>query len=160
MASLAELRALLRQSRAALLAAVHGLPEDLLQRPQAIGPWSVAQVIAQRIEAESRTLTLVQSMLHGHPLYPDLPQEALDRGAVERRRGWTWNGLMSELYQQREETGINLDDLAGEALTRTLAVGGRRLSPFDVLATLAAQEEALALRLAVWREQVGEEKRS
>ncbi len=160
MPSLAELRALLRQSRAALLAAVRGLSEDPLQQPYAIGPWSVAQVIAQRIEAESRALTLVQSLLHGHPLYPDLPEEALDRRAVERRRAWSWDGLMSELYQQREETGINLDDLAGEALTRTVAVGGRHLSPFDVLASLAAQEEALALRLAAWREQLDEEKRS
>ena len=160
MPSLAELRALLRQSRAALLAAVRGLSEDPLQQPYAIGPWSVAQVIAQRIEAESRALTLVQSLLHGHPLYPDLPEEALDRRAVERRRAWSWDGLMCELYQQREESGINLDDLAGEALTRTVAVGGRHLSPFDVLASLAAQEEALALRLAAWREQLDEEKRS
>lgn len=160
MASLAELRALLRQSRAALLASVYGLPEDLLQRPGAIGPWSVAQVIAQRIEAESRALTLVQSLLHGHPLYPDLPEEALDRRAVERRHDWTWDALMSELYQQREETGINLNDLAGEALARTAAVGARQLSPFDVFGALAAQEEALALRLVMWREQIEKEKRS
>ncbi len=160
MATLAELRVLLRDSRAALLAAVHGLPEDLLQQPGAVGPWSAAEVMAQRIEAESRALTLVQSILHGHPHYPDLPEAELDQHAVERRRAWDWDGLLGELYQQREETGINLDDLAGEALSARVRVGERELSPFDVLAGLAQQEAALGAQLAAWRQRVAGDKRS
>ena len=152
MSPLAHLRAELRRSRAAMLSAVAGLPEAALYRPGASGPWSVAQLMAQRIEAENRALTLVQSMLHGHPSQPDLPQEELDRLAVLRRREWEWPHLMRELYQQREETNWNLDDLTGAAVNAApVDVNGKNLTPLGVLKSVADQELALAERLRAWR---------
>ncbi len=74
--TLDDLRQRLRETRAYMLEQVVGVPEVLLQQPGAVGPYSVAQMMAIRIEAENRALTLAQSMYHGQPyLYP-LPREA------------------------------------------------------------------------------------
>ncbi len=151
--TLASLRLALRQSRADMLAALAGLPETLLQQPGAVGPWSAAQVMAQRIEAENRALTLVQSMRHGHPVLYDLSEAELDARAVLRRRQWSWPHLLAELYQQREETNLNLDDLEGPALTQPHRLGERDLSPYDVLIALAEAETQLAAQFRRWREQ-------
>ena len=96
-------------------------------------------------------------MLHGHPSQPDLPEEELDRLAVLRRREWEWPHLMRELYQQREETNWNLDDLVGAAFNAApttaaaVFVNGQPLTPLDVLESVADQELALAERLRAWR---------
>jgi hypothetical protein len=137
-----------------MLAALVGLSETVLQQPGAVGPWSAAQVMAQRIEAENRALTLVQSMRHGHPVLYDLPEAELDARAVLRRRQWSWAHLLAELFQQREETGLNLDDLEGPALSQTYHLGDRDLSPYDVLIALAETETRLAAQFRRWREQL------
>ncbi len=152
MPTLASLRIALRQSRGDMLSALVGLPEAVLQQPGASGPWSAAQVVAQRIEAENRALTLVQSMRHGHPVVYDLPEAELDAHAVARRRDWSWPHLLAELYQQREETGLNLDDLDGDSLTQMHRVGDRDLSAYDVLMALAETETQLAGQFRSWRE--------
>jgi hypothetical protein len=149
--TLEDLRQLLRRTRAAMLAPVVGLPEAWLQAPNAVGPYSVAQLMAIRIEAENRALTLVQSMLHGHPVHYPLSREEYDRRAVLMRWGWAWDHLMRELYQQREETSWNLDDLAGEVLHRRFRVGDAWLSPYEVLAAIAREEQALGEALEAWR---------
>lgn len=150
--TLDSLRSALRQSRADMLAALAGLDEARLQQPGAAGPWSAAQVIAQRIEAENRALTLVQSMRHGRPVVYGLPESELDARAVRRRRDWSWPHLLAELYQQREETNLNLDDLEGAALTQTYRLDERDLSPYDVLMALAESENHLARQFRRWRE--------
>ncbi len=148
------LRQRLREARAHMLSAVVGLPEYRLQAPDAIGGYSVSQIMAIRIEAENRALTLVQSMLHGHPFAYPLPREELDRKAVYARWGWDWAHLMRELYQQREETMWNLEDFDGPILHRKFDVHGQHLSPYDVLAALADEERALGDALRAWREQI------
>ncbi len=149
--SLEDLRQQLRDSRAAMLQPVVGLPEALLQAPGAVGPYSVAQHMAIRIEAENRALTLVQSMYHGRPVVYPLSREAYDHRAVLMRWGWDWDHLMRELYQQREETMWNLEDFRGEVLHRRYDVHGQRLSPYDVLAGIAEEEWALSKALWAWR---------
>lgn len=149
--SLEALRQLLRRTRAWMLEPVVGLPEVWLQTPGAVGPYSVAELMAIRIEAENRALTLVQSMLHGRPKAYPLPREEYDRRAVLMRSGWDWAHLMRELYQQREETAWNLDDLAGDVLHRKFDVLGQPLSPYQVLAALAEEEQALGEALRAWR---------
>lgn len=152
MSLLEQLKERLRQSRADMLAAVRDLPEAVLQERAAVDEWSVAELIAQRIEAENRALTLIQSMLHGHPRLPMLSRAELDRRAVLRRRDWEWDHLLRELYQQREETSCNLEDLKGERLTRPVMVGEEVLTPYQVLSELAEEEERLATALWVWRQ--------
>lgn len=154
MPTLDSLRASLRQSRSDMLAALAGLPEALLQQAGAVGSWSAAQVIAQRIEAENRALTLVQSMRHDHPVVYDLTETELDAHAVARRRDWSWPHLLAELYQQREETGLNLDDLRGDALIHVYRIGDRDLSTYDVLLALAESETRLAAQFRLWRQQM------
>lgn len=154
MSTLDSLRTALRQSRADMLAALVGLPEAVLQQPGAVGTWSAAQVMAQRIEAENRALTLVQSMRHGAPVVYDLTEAELDAHAIARRREWSWPHLLAELYQQREETNLNLDDWEGAALTRLQQVGDRDLSAYDVLNALAETESQLAIQFRSWRQQL------
>ena len=149
-----ELRQSLRETRAYMLSPVVGLPESLLQAPHVFGPYSVAQVMAIRIEAENRALTLVQSMCHGHPVGYALPREELDRKAVYARWGWDWAHLMRELYQQREETMWNLEDFGGPILHRQFEVQGQWLSPYDVLAALAYEEQAVGDVLWAWRDRI------
>lgn len=148
----AELHEALRRSRKALLAAVHDLPASLWDVPAAVGPWSVAEWFAICIEAENRALTVVQSLQHGRPFLYDLPETELDAHAVARRRDWSRDHLLRELYQQREETMITLAALPEEALVRSHAVGDRVLSPWTVLMAVAAAEEELAARLRAWRQ--------
>jgi len=155
--TIAQLRQLLRQTRIHMLAAVVGLPESLLQAPEAVGPYSVAQHMAIRIEAENRALTLAQSMLHGHPFTPALPRAELDRKAVLMRWGWDWDHLMRELYQQREETMWNLEDFAGAILHHKFYVHGQLLSPYDALAAVAEEERTLGDALWAWRARVGQD---
>ncbi len=155
--TLADLRQRLRETRAYMLEQIVGLPESLLQQPGAVGPYSVAQMMAIRIEAENRALTLAQSMYHGQPHPYPLPREAYDRRAVLARWGWDWAHLMRELYQQREETSWNLDDYQGEILHRKFEVQGVELSIFDVLMAQAEEEKALGDALRAWRQQVWHE---
>ncbi len=156
--TLEHLRYLLRDTRAYMLSAAVDLPEPLLQAPNAIGDYSVAQCMAIRIETENRALTLAQSMLHGHPFSYPLSREELERKAVFMRWGWDWAHLMRELYQQREETMWNLDDFQGDILHRPFDVHGQLLSPYDVLAAIAEEERALGDALWTWRKklEVGE----
>ncbi len=146
-----DLRQQLRASRAAMLEPVIGLPETLLQREGAVGPYSVAQHMAIRIEAENRALTLAQSIYHGRPLLYPLSRETYDRKAVRMRWGWDWAHLMRELYQQREETMWNLEDFRGPALHRRYDVHGQNLSPYEIFIGLAREEWALSKALWGWR---------
>ncbi|MCS7040052.1 MAG: hypothetical protein RMN24_12410 [Anaerolineae bacterium] len=146
----AQLYDALRRSRRALLAAAHDLPEPLWYVPAAVGPWSVAEWFAIRIEAENRALTVVHSLHHGRPFLYDLPEAELDAHAVARRRGWSRDHLLRELYQQREETMITLAALTDEALARSYTVGDRVLSPLAVLMAVVAAEDELAARLRAW----------
>jgi len=148
-----KLRRILRESRAYMLAAVVGLPEALLQEPGVIGPYSVAQQMAIRIEAENRALTLIQSMYHGRPFAYPIPREELDRKAVYVRWGWDWDHLMRELYQQREETMWNLEDFEGPILHHHFDVHGQHLSPYEVLVAVAEEERILGEKLWAWRKE-------
>ncbi len=140
-----DLREALRRSRRTLLAAVHALPEACWE--EVVGPWSVAAWLAICIEAENRALTLVQSLQHGRPLLYDLPEAELDARAVARRRGWSRDHLLRELYQQREETMIHLAGLTDEDLVRVYRLGERDVTPLAILMAVATAEEALAARL-------------
>ncbi len=142
-----DLREALRRSRRTLLAAVHALPETCWEEAVTVGSWSVAEWLAISIEAENRALTLVQSLQHGRPFRYDLSEDELAARAVARRRGWSRDHLLRELYQQREETMINLAALDDEALVRVYRLGERDVTPLAILMDVAAAEEALAARL-------------
>ncbi len=146
-----DLRQQLRASRAAMLEPVIGLPESLLQKERAVGPYSVAQHMAIRIEAENRALTLAQSIFHGRPVLYPLSRETYDRKAVRMRWGWDWAHLMRELYQQREETMWNLEDFRGPALHRRYDLHGQSLSPYEIFIGLAREEWVLSKALWTWR---------
>jgi hypothetical protein len=140
-----DLREALRRSRRSLLAAVHDLPESCWE--EAVGPWSVAAWLAICLEAENRALTLVQSLRHGRPFRYDLPEDELNARAVARRRGWSRDHLLRELYQQREETMITLADLSNEDLVRVHRLGEHDVTLLAILMAVATAEEALAARL-------------
>ena len=117
-----EVRESLARERRKLLAAVDGLSEEELARPDAVGRWSVRDVLAHILAWEDEAVTRLELLAAERPqdfarITTEEELEAWNTGAHERYAGLALAEVMRRLEDVQGRILVGLDSLSDERLS-------------------------------------------
>lgn len=108
----------LRDFQSRLLLAIHGIPEEDLQRPEREGKWSIADVIAHLADLELATCVRTRAALAVDDA-PPLQKVVQDAWIARVHRRESTAELLEQLWFDRRRNLALLERLSEEELART-----------------------------------------
>lgn len=100
-----------------LLALTEAMPPEIMERPGAVGSWSVKDLLGHIATWEEESLRALKGLLRGEdvPVYPKAAEiRRFNAREVERRRGKTLEEVREEFLQAHRELMAFLEGLPGD----------------------------------------------
>lgn len=147
----------LTEARNELLRLVRSVPVERLEMPDAVGDWSVKDVIGHIASWEDRLLTLAQTVLNGHAdqiewISSDEALQAWNHKQYLRKRAWTWDETIRDLALMREEVLWNIGWTAPEQLFQQVTLDVGVVSPAGLLEGIVEHDQEHIAHLRAWLE--------